>query len=105
MLIDDLFPRSLPEFHSSRLDRRQGSSSQEKVLARHEKEFRANADGPLTFREFMKLVGSEDPADAQRRNDAIACYLSAGEGWREAMKKLGGAFAEDEPGLRERKAD
>ena len=74
-------------------------------MARHEKEFQASGDEPLSFREFLALVGSEDPADAERRNDAIACYLSAGDGWREAMKRLGGAFAKDEPGLKERKAD
>jgi hypothetical protein len=81
------------------------SGSQEKVLARHDGEFRASTDEPLSFHDLLALLGSEDPADAQRRNDAIACYLSGGEGWREAMKMLGGAFAEDEPGLRERKAD
>ena len=27
------------------------------------------------------------------RQEAIACYLSAGEGWREALKLLDGAFA------------
>ena len=74
-------------------------------MARHEGEFRASADKPLSFHELLALLGSEDPADSQRRNDAIACYLSAGEGWREAVKKLGGAFAEGEAGLREGKPD
>jgi hypothetical protein len=27
------------------------------------------------------------------QHEAIACYLSAGEGWREALKALRGAFA------------
>ena len=31
--------------------------------------------------------------------------LSASEGWQEAVKQLGGAFAEDAAELRERKAD
>ena len=29
------------------------------------------------------------------RREAIACYLSASEGWDEAMKALRGAFASD----------
>ena len=74
-------------------------------MARHDGEFRASTDEPLSFRDLLDLIGSEDPADSQRRQDAIACYLAAGEGWREAMKKLGGAFAEIEAGLRERKTD
>ena len=74
-------------------------------MARHEGEFRASADEPLSFHELLELLGGEDPADSQRRQDAIACYLSAGEGWREAVKRLGGAFAETEAGLRESKTD
>ena len=31
------------------------------------------------------------------RQEAIACYLSAGEGWREALKLLDGAFAPEGP--------
>ena len=75
------------------------------VLARHDGEFRASADEPLSFHDLLTLLGSEDPADSQRRQDAIACYLSAGEGWREAVKRLGGAFAEIETALRESKTD
>ena len=74
-------------------------------MARHEGQFRASSDEPLSFRELLDLIGSEDPADSQRRQDAIACYLSAGEGWREAVKRLGGAFAETEAGLKESKTD
>ena len=73
-------------------------------MARHEGEFRAGADEPLSLNELLALLGDGE-ADSQRRQDAIACYLSAGEGWREAVKKLGGAFAEIEAGLRERKTD
>ena len=35
----------------------------------------------------------------------IACALSASEGWQEAVKKLGGAFAEEGSGLKERKGE
>ena len=74
-------------------------------MARHEGEFRASADGPLSFHDLLALLGGEDPAQSQQRQDAIACYLSAGEGWREAVKKLGGAFADIEAGLKNRKTD
>ena len=79
--------------------------AQERILARHDGDIRASADEPLSFHDLLALLGSEDPADSQRRQDLNACYLSAGEGWREAMKQLGGAFAEIDAGLRERKAD
>jgi hypothetical protein len=43
--------------------------------------------------ELIALLG--DKGDARSREDAIACYLSGGDGWREAVKQLGGAFAEE----------
>ena len=73
-------------------------------MARHDGEFRASADEPLSLAELLSLLSGAE-VDSQRRQDAIACYLSAGEGWREAVKRLGGAFADAEAGLRERKAD
>lgn len=63
-----------------------------------------DAEAPLSLNELLALLG--DGADADRsRQDAIACYLSGGDGWRDAMKMLGGTFAEEEAGLKERKAD
>ena len=32
-----------------------------------------------------------------RRQDAIACYLSGSDGWKEAFAALGGAFAPPAP--------
>ncbi|HEX5258819.1 MAG TPA: hypothetical protein VFW35_08560 [Sphingomicrobium sp.] len=55
--------------------------------------------------ELLSLLGPGADADDRSRDDAIACYLSGSEGWREAMKMLGGAFAGEEAGLKERKAD
>ena len=73
-------------------------------MARPEREFRAGADDPLSLAELLSLLGGAE-ADPQRRKDAIACYLSAGEGWHEAMKRLGGAFAAADAGLRDFKTD
>ena len=73
-------------------------------MARHERDFRTGAEEPLSLDELLALLGGAD-GEGPSREDAIACYLSAGEGWREAMKRLGGAFAEGAAGLKERKAD
>jgi hypothetical protein len=74
-------------------------------LARHERDFRTGAEAPLSLDELLALLGSGTDAGDGSREDAIACYLSGAEGWREAMKRLGGTFAGDATGLKERKAD
>lgn len=74
-------------------------------MARHEGDFRASAGEPLSLNELLELLNASGEGDYRARQDAIACYLSASEGWREAVKRLGGAFAEGEPGLRERKPE
>jgi hypothetical protein len=66
---------------------------------------RQNGGAPLSIDELLALLGDDVRADAESRQHAIACYLSGGEGWREAVKHLRGAFAEDASGLRERKPD
>ena len=73
-------------------------------MARHERNFRAEAEEPLSLHELLALLGPE-AADDRSREDAIACYLSGADGWRDAMKLLGGAFAGEEAGLKDRKAD
>ena len=74
-------------------------------MARHEKDFRVDAEAPLNLNELLRLLGEGTDAERRSRQDAIACYLSGSEGWREAMKRLGGTFAGEEIGLKERKAD
>jgi len=74
-------------------------------LARHERDFRTAAEAPLSLDELLALLGSGADVDERSREDAIACYLSGGDGWRDAMKMLGGTFAEEAAGLKERKAD
>ena len=72
-------------------------------MARHETDFRTDAEAPLSLDELLALLGSGANADERSRQEAIACYLSGGDGWRDAVKRLGGAFAEEK--LREQKAD
>jgi hypothetical protein len=74
-------------------------------LARHERIFRANSEAPLSLDDLLSLLDSSADVDERSRQDAIACYLSGSEGWRDALKMLDGAFAEELAGLKERKAD
>jgi len=74
-------------------------------LARHEGDFRGQAQEPLSLYELLALLGTAEECDERTREDAIACYLSGGDGWREAVKLLGGTFAEGERGLKDRKPD
>ena len=71
-------------------------------MARHEGNFRVGAEEPLSLDDLFALLG-EVEGDDRARNDAIACALSASEGWQEAVRRLRGAFAEEASGLRERK--
>jgi hypothetical protein len=64
------------------------------VLARHEPDFRSAAKGPLSLEELMAMLGDAKAGAQRDRQDAIACYLSASEGWNEAVRQLGGAFAD-----------
>ena len=49
---------------------------------------------PLEVAELLALLdGASAKGDASLEN-ARACYLSSSDGWREAVTKLGGAFAE-----------
>jgi hypothetical protein len=73
-------------------------------LARYERNFRSEAEEPLSLNELLALLGPETAGD-RSREDAIACYLAGAEGWRDAMRLLGGTFAGEEAGLKERKAD
>ena len=74
-------------------------------MARHEGDFRTKAQEPISLSELLALLGDAAERDGRSREDAIACYLSGADGWREAVKLLGGAFAEGESRLRERQPE
>ena len=74
-------------------------------MARHEGDFRAKAQEPLSLAELLALLDDAAERDGRSREDAIACYLSGADGWREAVKLLGGTFAQEETKLRERQSD
>ena len=74
-------------------------------LARYESDFRGDAKDPLSLGELLDLLAISERADGRTREEAIACYLSGSEGWRNAVKFLDGAFAAEGSGLKENKAD
>jgi hypothetical protein len=61
-------------------------------LSRFEGKFTAAADVQLSMSELLGLV-EEQSAEFRKRQEAIACCLSGGDGWREALQALGGSFA------------
>jgi hypothetical protein len=72
-----------------------GKAEREGCLARHERVFQAEAGQPLGVEELLQLLGAEGAPDGEARRQAMACFLSAEDGWRDAARDLGGAFAED----------
>jgi hypothetical protein len=74
-------------------------------VARHEQNIGADGADPLTLAELLEKLGESAELDGRSREGAIACYLSGSDGWKDAVKLLGGNFAEGATGLKERKAD
>ena len=64
-------------------------------LSRFEGDFAGAGGAPLSNGERLDLRAGFAALQGRERQQAIACYLSASEGWNEAMNALGGAFAAD----------
>ena len=54
----------------------EGETGTGAVLARHESDFRSDAQEPLSLAELLGLLGDAGQGDGRSREDAIACYLS-----------------------------
>jgi len=65
-------------------------------LSRFEGEIEAAGDGPIALAELLRLL-ADTTLPEQQRHAAIACFLSASDGWRDAGQLLGGAFADEPP--------
>ena len=63
-------------------------------MARHEGDFEAVAETSLEIGELLRALERPESVTDRERQAAIACLLSASEGWRDAVEQLGGAFAE-----------
>ena len=62
-------------------------------MARYEGDLRPANGQPLEIEELLDLLDRNSPSGEPVLDHARACYLSSGDGWREAVKQLGGAFA------------
>jgi hypothetical protein len=62
-------------------------------LARFDGNLKAAGEAELDIDELLSALSSRSAAGANARQDAIACFLSGAEGWREARGKLKGTFA------------
>jgi hypothetical protein len=62
-------------------------------LARFDGKFEAAGETRLDIDELFSAFPGAGEAVASGRQDAIACFLSASEGWEEARAALRGAFA------------
>lgn len=64
-------------------------------MSRFEGDFAAVGDAQLSATELLALIRAESALPSHDLHEAIACYLSSGEGWDQALKILRGAFASD----------
>lgn len=74
-------------------------------MARHERNIADAGAEPLSIDELLEILDATDRSIADPRQLAVARYLSGAEGWQYAVKQLGGAFADSEAKLSERKSD
>lgn len=63
-------------------------------MSRYDGDFRPADGEPLDFAELLELLDRNSPVGDHSVGHARACYLSSSDGWREAVRQLGGAFAE-----------
>jgi hypothetical protein len=61
-------------------------------LSRFDGELTAVGEASLDMIELLVALSGRPSAD-QERQSAIACFLSASEGWRDAKEALDGTFA------------
>ncbi len=62
-------------------------------MARFDGKFEAAGETKLDIDELFSAFPGAAEAVAKGRQDAIACFLSASEGWEEARETLKGTFA------------
>lgn len=69
-------------------------------LSRIDRKLTAAGEAPLELGDLLAALDGQAETKVQDWRSAIACYLSASEGWRDASRLLGGTFAGDgtEPG-------
>ena len=63
-------------------------------MAVFEGKFDASCGQPMELEQLLRLLFANAPNRPAAIEHARACYLSSSDGWREAVKELGGAFAD-----------
>jgi hypothetical protein len=69
-------------------------------VSRFEGKIGSDGEPPVDAAEILAALAKASGASAEQRKDAVTRYLSASKGWQEAQAILGGAFADEETGLR-----
>ena len=62
-------------------------------MARFDGKFKVAGEAKLDIDELFSAFPGAGEAVARGRQDAIACFLSASEGWEDAKETLRGTFA------------
>jgi hypothetical protein len=62
-------------------------------LARFDGNLKAAGEAKLDMDELLSAFPKAGESAAKGRQDAIACFLSASEGWEDAKEALKGTFA------------
>ena len=62
-------------------------------MARFDGDLKAAGEARLDIDELLSVLSGESNLGKEERQDAIACFLSVSEGWKDARDSLKGAFA------------
>lgn len=62
-------------------------------MARFEGKLKAAGETKLEIDELLSVLSSSSNLGREERQDAIACFLSVSEGWKDAKGTLKGTFA------------
>ena len=62
-------------------------------MARFDGNFKAAGEAELDVDELLSALSGTNGAGQREWQEAIACFLSASEGWRDAKSRLKGTFA------------
>ena len=61
-------------------------------MARFDGNLKAAGEAKLDVDELLSALSGTSGAGQRERQEAIACFLSASEGWRDAKSRLKGTF-------------
>ena len=62
-------------------------------MARFDGNLKAAGEAKLDVDELLSALSGRSGASRKERQEAIACFLSGSEGWRDARDRLNGTFA------------